>query len=92
MPDLEPVCLSAQDVRRALLDEAKKRPQHRPWEAWEDEILREFHGKVPYYILAQKLGRTVSMISHRLQMLGLTKRRLSEPSSYVARKRATERP
>lgn len=87
MPDLEPVHLSAEDVRRALIEEAKKHSQHRPWESWEDGILREFHGKVPYHVLAQKLGRSVSMISHRLEILGLTKRRLSETSDSSTKKK-----
>ncbi|MGD0175830.1 MAG: hypothetical protein ABSC50_03275 [Candidatus Bathyarchaeia archaeon] len=91
MPDLEPIRLSAEDVRRALLDEAKKYPQHRPWKAWEDEVLREFHGKVPYHILAQKLGRTMSMVSHRLEILGLTKRKTPESLGNVVKNKVRER-
>ena len=91
MPDLEPIRLSKEDVRRALLDEAKKYPQRQPWEAWEDEILREFHGKVPYHILAQKLGRTMSMVSHRLEILGLTKRKTPESPSNVVKSKVRER-
>lgn len=87
MPDVETVRLSADDVRRALVEEAKKYPQRRPWEAWEDEVLRDFHGKVPYHILAQKLGRSVSMVSHRLEILGLTKRKAPEsPGNFVKSK------
>jgi hypothetical protein len=78
MPDLEPVELRSSDVRRILLEEAKKYPHYRPWESWEDNLLREFHNQVPHYILAQKLGRTISMVSHRLQTLGLTKQKASE--------------
>ena len=73
MPDVEPVQLSAEEVRLALLEESKRYPQHRPWETWEDDVLRQFHGKVPYRVLAEKLGRTISMVSHRLENLGLTK-------------------
>lgn len=91
MPDLEPIRLSAEDVRRALLDEAKKYPQRQPWEAWEDEVLREFHGKVPYHILAQKLGRTMSMVSHRLEILGLTKRKTPESLGNVVKNKVRER-
>lgn len=91
MPDLEPIRLSAEDVRRALLDEAKKYPQRRPWEAWENEVLREFHGKVPYHILAQKLGRTMSMVSHRLEILGLTKRKTPESLGNVVKNKVRER-
>ncbi|MGA8903665.1 MAG: hypothetical protein WB661_01510 [Candidatus Bathyarchaeia archaeon] len=91
MPDLEPIRLSKEDVRRALLDEAKKYPQRRPWEAWEDEVLREFHGKVPYHILAQKLGRTMSMVYHRLEILGLTKRKTPESLGNVVKNKVRER-
>ena len=91
MPDLEPVRLSSEDIRRALLEEARKYPQRRPWEGWEDEILREFHGKVPYHILAQKLGRTMSMISHRLEILGLTKRKSPESSTKVTKNKVRDR-
>jgi hypothetical protein len=91
LPDLEPIRLSAEDVRRALLDEAKKYPQRRPWEAWENEVLREFHGKVPYHILAQKLGRTMSMVSHRLEILGLTKRKTPESLGNVVKNKVRER-
>jgi hypothetical protein len=91
LPDLEPVRLSAEDIRRFLLEEAKKYPQRRSWEAWEDEILRDFHGKVPYHILAQKLGRTMSMISHRLEILGLTKRKVPESSGNVTKNKVRDR-
>lgn len=87
MPDLEPVQLSAEYARRMLLQEAKKYPQHRPWETWEDEILREFHGKVPNHILAQKLGRTISVVSHRLEKLGLTSRKPPESPNNIRRKK-----
>ena len=65
--------MSAEEVRRALLEESKRYTPHRRWEAWEDNVLREFHGKVPYRVLAENLDRTISMISHRLENLGLTK-------------------
>lgn len=91
MTDVEPVRLSAQDVRRALLEEATKYPQRRPWEDWEDQILHDFHGKVPNHILAQKLGRTRSMLSHRLEILGLTKRRSSELPCESSKAKAKDR-
>lgn len=91
MPELVPIRLSAEDVRRALQEEARKYPQRRPWEAWEDEVLRDFHGKVPYHILAQKLGRTMSMVSHRLEILGLTKRKVPEPPGNVIKNKVRDR-
>jgi hypothetical protein len=91
MPDIEPVRLSADDVRRALLEEAKKYPQRRPWEEWEDDILRDFHGRVPYHVLAQKLGRSISIISHRLERLGLTKRKTPESASNVTKRKVADR-
>jgi len=91
LPELVPIPLSAEDVRRALVEEAKKYPRRRPWEAWEDEILRDFHGKVPYYVLAQKLGRTMSMVSHRLEFLGLTKRKAPEYPNNVIKNKVRDR-
>lgn len=91
MPETVPIHLSAEDVRRALQEEAKKYPQRRPWDAWEDEVLRDFHGKVPYHILAQRLGRTTSMVSHRVEILGLTKRKTPESSGNVTKNRARDR-
>jgi hypothetical protein len=91
LPELLPIHLSAEDVRRALVEEARKYPQRRPWEAWEDEVLREFHGKVPYHVLAQKLGRTMSMVSHRLEILGLTKRKAPEPPGNVIKNKVRDR-
>ena len=86
-----PIHLSAEDVRRALQEEAKKYPQRRPWEAWEDELLRDFHGRVPYHVLAQKLGRTMSMVSHRLQILGLTKRKAPESMDNAIKSKVRDR-
>jgi hypothetical protein len=74
MTDVELVRLSAEEIRRTLLEEAKKYRHFRGWQTWEDELLQEFHGKVPRHVLASKLGRTVSMVSHRLEKLGLTRR------------------
>jgi hypothetical protein len=91
LPELVPIHLSAEDVRRALLEEAKKYPQRRPWEAWEDEVLRDFHGKVSYHILAQKLGRTMSMVAHRLEFLGLTKRTAPESLDNVIKNKVRDR-
>ena len=74
MTDVELIRLSAEEIRRTLLEEAKKYRHFRGWQTWEDELLQEFHGKVPRHVLASKLGRTVSMVSHRLEKLGLTRR------------------
>src|SRR3972149_10763832 len=74
MADVELVRLSAEEIRRTLLEEARKYRHFRAWQTWEDQILHEFHGKVPRHLLASKLGRTVSMVSHRLEKLGLTRR------------------
>jgi len=83
LPDLELVQLSAEDVRRALIEETKRYQQHRPWQTWEDDILREFHRKLPYHVLAEKLGRTIPMISHRLENIGLTKKAGSTPRRII---------
>jgi len=80
LPDIAAVRLSPEEIRRILLEEAKKYNQFHPWQQWEDEILREFNGKVPRHIIANKLGRTVSMISHRVEKLGLTRANRSEPA------------
>ena len=90
MTDVELVRLSAEEVRRTLLEEAKKYRHFRGWQTWEDEILQEFHGKVPRHVLASKLGRTVSMVSHRLEKLGLTRRDHSEISRAPRRQRTSE--
>lgn len=74
MPDTILVKLNAEEIRRALLEEAKNYHRHNPWQSWEDEILKEFHRKVPYHVLSNKLGRTIGMISHRVQKLGLTQK------------------
>lgn len=88
MTDVDLVRLSAEEIRKTLEEEARRYNHFRPWQSWEDEILLEFHGKVPRHVLANRLGRTVSMVSHRLEKLGLTRRANSELAGSSGKKRS----
>jgi len=88
LPDVEPVKLSAEEVRRALTEEAERHAGRRLWEPWEDQVLRDFHGRVPYRVLAQKLRRSQGMIYHRLEKLGLIRQDSQELSPVPNKQRA----
>ena len=44
----------------------------RYWNAWEEDVLKEYYGKIPIEMLSKKLNRTTGAISRKVCALGLT--------------------
>ena len=55
-------------IRKELAELAKTyKPSKRFWTIEEERILKEFYGKVPIKVLANKLGRTVSSLTNHMK-------------------------
>lgn len=49
-----------------------KRAQCRPWEEWEDDLLKEIYSSTPLAEIAQDLKRTYASVAQRASFLGIT--------------------
>jgi hypothetical protein len=58
---------------RAELDRlaAEHEPDKVPWQPHEEQILRDYYGKMATKVLAKELGRSFGSVSCKAQRLGL---------------------